>query len=673
VDALNESQRRRLYANAQYADKLFSDIEEILVAAESKSAFPKYRPDLSLHQTRLTRGHITRFRDHLTRVLAAVGVEPDSPRFSALHSIRTILCFVRICAEEMAPQYLRGYGALSPEMETHMLGVCNELEGLVNELERTLALGAGADLQARLDRLGDVEETALVRALDRITNQQEMAEFRAPLQNLLEKMESRVFEIAVFGRVSSGKSSLLNHVLQTEALPVGVNPITAVPTRLVFGQEPGLTVTFANRQVRRGPVEDLAKYASEEENPGNQLGITRLVVELDCPRLREGMVLVDTPGLGALATAGAAETLSYLPRCDLGIVLISAVNPLNDEDLNTLAALTQAGISAMALLSKADLLAPGDRRKAVEYSEKEIRNHLGLEITVHPVSTVGSEEQLLERWFAEHLAPLSNRHVELARESLRRKALLVRESVIAALRSKLGRTGANAPADAHWEAAERVLRDASAAIEETRRYCYGALGDARAAAAEVLSRSVSVVIQSWGQTSSLTDGVALVRDVAERMAAESSARIAEKLRQTAQELRAALTRASEALEARDSDGDEPLDRVVREMPRFEAALPEIGTPRPWFHSIGILARPWLSSRLGVLNDALETSFRNHERALEAWTSRVLAAMQSQFDARADAYRAQLSRLLSRKTEAPSSEDRTAMERDLADLEAIGDI
>jgi hypothetical protein len=34
--------------------------------------------------------------------------------------------------------------------------------------------------------------------------------------------------------------------------------------------------------------------------------------------------------------------LSYLPQCDLGILLISAVNPVDEEDLNTIHALSQA-------------------------------------------------------------------------------------------------------------------------------------------------------------------------------------------------------------------------------------------------------------------------------------------------------------------------------------------
>ena len=41
---------------------------------------------------------------------------------------------------------------------------------------------------------------------------------------LLDRMEGAAFEVGVFGRVSSGKSSLLNYILQTDVLPIGVTP-----------------------------------------------------------------------------------------------------------------------------------------------------------------------------------------------------------------------------------------------------------------------------------------------------------------------------------------------------------------------------------------------------------------------------------------------------------------
>ena len=41
TERLNEAQRSRLFSNARHADKLLSDIESIIGAADSKSVFPR--------------------------------------------------------------------------------------------------------------------------------------------------------------------------------------------------------------------------------------------------------------------------------------------------------------------------------------------------------------------------------------------------------------------------------------------------------------------------------------------------------------------------------------------------------------------------------------------------------------------------------------------------------
>ena len=669
---LNESHRRRLLANAQYADKLLSDLEEILNASESKSPFPKYRPDVSLHQARLVRGHISRFRDHLSRVLSAVGIEGSGARFGSLHSIRVTLTFVRIAVQEMAPEHLRGYGDLSDGAASELRGLCVELEGLIDILERNLALGSAVDLQARLDRLQrTTKEADLLRMLDRIINADELAEYRAALLNVVEKIESPHFEIAVFGRVSSGKSSLLNHVLATDVLPVGVNPITAVPTRLVFGHDAGLVVTLADRQVRRCPIDDLVEYASEERNPGNGLGVSRLVVALPSPRLQEGLVLVDTPGLGALATAGAAETLSYLPQCDLGILLMSAVNPLNEEDLSTIYTLSQAGIPVMGLLSKADLLSPADREKALAYTIKEVLGNLGLRIEVYPVSTVAHDAELLEDWFQHHMAPLFGRHRELVQQSIRRKAGALREAVMAALRSKLGTAGVTAPASTiPLEEIERRLRTAAGEIEEARIFCLRATDEVRSLNEIALQRSAQAIVESWdGQRTTPPSGTGIIRHATERLAAEAASQISGRLTTLVQHLQSALALASEALQDQSSVQDDQLENCVREMPRFEVALPEMDIAPPWFQLFRGMTRPWVTRAVKrSASSELQTGFTNYGRALEAWVRRVLIELQRRFDARADGHRALLARRVNRR--ALSAEERATMERHLAELDGL---
>ncbi|MCC7155753.1 MAG: dynamin family protein [Bryobacterales bacterium] len=669
ANGFTESHRRALLANARYADKLVSDIEGILSASESKSPFPKYRPDVSLHQARLIRSQLARFRDHLGRVMSSVGIQHGGAQFGSLHSIRVTLTFVRIAVQEMTPEQLRGYGDLPEAAASDLRGLCRELEGLIDGLERNLALGAGVDLQARLERIGQTTKGAeLLRLLDRITLEDELAEFRAPLLNLVERVESPRFEIAVFGRVSSGKSTLLNHLLETSVLPVGVNPITAVPTRLVYGGDPHLTVTLSDREVRRRPINELAGYASEEQNPGNERGVTKLVVALPSPRLQTGLVLVDTPGLGALATAGAAETRSYLPQCDLGILLLSAVNPINEEDLSTIEALSMARIPILGLLSKADLLPAADRMRALDYTRKAVFENLGLSIDIHPVSTIGDDEALLRDWFNHTLSPLFTRHQELAVESMQRKAGVLREAVTAALRLKLGNGNTGPPVAAPLEELERQLRTAAGEIEETRRYCLDASDEIQALYETARQRCVEAVLESWRKPEPgglLTSGI--INRAAGRLAAEATSQISGRLTGLAGHLGAALARAAEILPNTAVAAGEALQDCVREMPRFEAALPEMRLARPWFPASDAVTRMWLKSKFeGDVARGLQAGFASYGRAIEGWTRRVLGALQERFDARADVCRAQLARLLERKR--LSQAQCAAIEGHLAELE-----
>lgn len=665
---LNDAQQRRLLASAKYADELLSEIEAILTAAESKSAFPKYRPDLTLHQARLIRSHIARFRNHLTRVLAAVGVHHQGPAFGSLHSVRVTLTLIRVAVQEMAPEYLRGYGELREEAVAELRGLSAELQGLLDTLDRGLALGESADLQSRLDRLQrTTRETELLRALDRITTEYELAEFRAPLLNLLDKLESRQFEIALFGRVSSGKSSLLNHILHTDVLPVGVNPITAVPTRIVYSPEPWVAVTFANRETKRCPVTSLAQYASEEQNPGNRLEIVRLVVGLNSPRLEDGLVLVDTPGLGALATAGAAETMAYLPQCDLGILLVSAANPVNTEDLTTIQALAQAGIPAIVLLSKADLLSPDDRAKALNYTRQEVFANLNLKVDVEPVSSAPAYEDMLENWFAKRLSPLCARHRELAEESIRRKAGALRDAVAAALESKLGRPrGLGKPDTARLEEIEGKLREAAGHIEQTRRFCIAATDEVRLLRPVAIGRAAGEWAEQWSSARRADPGpAAVLLDVAGRLAAEAASQISGPLQALARELDSVLALCAQELTGR-PPVETSLRECVREMPRFEAALPDLAINPPWFWPFNGIVRPWLRRRLRKrAQESVDSAFNSYGRSLETWVRQVLANLQREFDARADAYRAQLARLAG---PAVSAAERERLERDLAILE-----
>jgi GTP-binding protein EngB required for normal cell division len=159
-----------------------------------------------------------------------------------------------------------------------------------------------------------------------------------------------------------------------------------VPTKLRYGLTLKAVVSYEDGRSVAVSVDELSQLVTEQGNPGNLKNIVRAIVEVPSPRLKQGILLVDTPGLGSLAKRGAAETLAYLPSCDLALLLIDAGVTLNEEDIGTLRLLYEAGIPALVLLSKADLLAEGDLHRAISYIQEHIKRDLNLDVTVHLIT-----------------------------------------------------------------------------------------------------------------------------------------------------------------------------------------------------------------------------------------------------------------------------------------------
>ena len=301
-----------------------------------------------------------------------------------------------------------------------------------------------------------------------------MVEFRGTLSMLLDRMESAAFEVGVFGRVSSGKSSLLNYILQTDVLPVGVTPVTAIPTRISHGPVAEAGIEFAEAQPQIIPLSELPEFATEQKNPGNKKHVTRIFVKLPSDRLAEGVTFVDTPGLGSLAVAGAEETIAYLPRCDLGIVLIDASAGLTQDDLVVVQALYQAGASAMILISKARSVSRFRSRKNAFVRESELADQLHVEPPVHAVSVFGADAALCDRWFESELRPFLARHHELAITSQKRKIGALREAVMGALERRLQARseGPSAERVRLPEDATEALRDGERTLERAQGECF---------------------------------------------------------------------------------------------------------------------------------------------------------------------------------------------------------
>jgi GTP-binding protein EngB required for normal cell division len=667
-ETLNANHRRHLLTSAQYVDSLLSEIEAILTSAQSKSPFPKYRLDVTPAQAKLVQDYLARIRAQMVQVLKSQGISPPEPLMGARHSIRVTLEFADIAFDECRPDAMRGYGEIPLSLVPELNGLVDEMRSVVRKLNNYLAQNADHDLQSRLARLeGAAGGIELLKTLERIVNQRGLVEFRPALSAILDKLESPLFQIAVFGRVSSGKSSLLNHILETDILPVGVTPITAVPTRLVYGAEPKLAVSYVDKRPESTSIARLAEFVSEQYNPNNAKHVTRIVVELPSSRLQEGVVLVDTPGLGSLATAGTAETLAYLPQCDLGIVLVDTGSTLTMEDLTTIQTLYDAAIPASVLLSKADLLRTEDRERSVKYASSQIKSRLGIELAIWPVSTKAEQARLLDEWFGREIQPLFKRHQELAQQSTHRKIAALRDGVEAALKVRLEIPGKGPKQSvSQLRDAQTQLRQAGGQFDVVQAFCYKATYEAGELADVALERAAAEIARAWhSKREAATDERALVVRNLVGTASEAANQLFIRLKEVARNLAQALDAAARALPADGGPQEEEFLSLVKEMPQPDLGTVEVQIRRNFLTILGkSVTKTRLRRKLEQqVGQQASEAYRSYGRMLEVWSRKTLSELHRQFDAYGDGYRSQMERMADGR--GAGAEDSEAMRQDLA--------
>lgn len=643
------------------------EMEAQLAQAVEASPLTQYINDLSSTERKVITDYFQNFRKRMLACLEETGIPLEVRRISLRWALQCGLISLHIAVDEISPERLAGYGALTPIAETRIRQIQQELHRLLERMAAYLRQGLGQDLTQRLARLETAPVTRqTLQLLDRLITRWGLVEFRPQLDGLVRRWETPLFEIAVFGRVSSGKSSLLNRLVGQAVLPVGVMPITAVPTRLVRGERPAVWIRFTEGPPRALPLEELADYASEERNPGNQKRVCSIVVQLPAPHLKEGVVFVDTPGIGFLAQAGSAATLAYLPQCDLGVVLIDASSALSSEDFHLLRLLYEAGIPAQVVLSKADLLAPADRPRLLAYVRQQLRQHLNLEVPIHLVSTVPAEEQLLWQWFEKEVASLLAQHQALGEKSLRRKLAHLCQAVAAVLQTLLAQQQKNPMQIAdHWSQVRQPLEEADAAIRQAQLRCRDWTLETPALVSVFFEEATQAVVQAPDQgTAQRAISQVFAQLLAER------ARLAYELAQTTQQvLCRTLERLQQAAPLVLTDSTALRDWRFRELPPPPEGVVLPGSrfrPR-WAALFPCLTRMLVRRRLEKqLGPSLQELLPRYDRQLHVWLKTSLEQLRELYEAQAEVFREQLCRWRTPNV-LPTPAEAQALRADLEEL------
>lgn len=133
--------------------------------------------------------------------------------------------------------------------------------------------------------------------------------------------------VPVLGMQGMGKSTLINALLGEDILPNDVDETTCVPVEVKYGEEECALVHFYDneRVVRVNSKEELGLYVDNNYNRANEKHVANIELYRKTAILRNGLVIVDLPGVGSLTKENEKTTRRYVENLCSAIFVIPTV------------------------------------------------------------------------------------------------------------------------------------------------------------------------------------------------------------------------------------------------------------------------------------------------------------------------------------------------------------
>ena len=120
------------------------------------------------------------------------------------------------------------------------------------------------------------------------------------LDEELERIKTKKYNVAVVGEFRRGKSSLINALLGLPVLPADATPTTATVNRITYGAEPSVTIHYKDgSQKNLDSLEELPNYVTKlsAEREAVAKTVREAVVEYPIVICQNHVDIIDTPGL----------------------------------------------------------------------------------------------------------------------------------------------------------------------------------------------------------------------------------------------------------------------------------------------------------------------------------------------------------------------------------------
>ena len=213
----------------------------------------------------------------------------------------------------------------------------------------------------------------------------------ARLATHLDRVRRPDVQVVAIGEFKQGKSSLVNAIVNVNICPVDDDIATAVHTIVRHGDERRAFALIKPASDPDGegqripiPLDQIRAYATELGGVDPSIVVKGVEIEVPRKLLADGLILIDTPGVGGRGGAHAAAGLGAMSVADAALFVSDASQEYTKAEMDFLAQAMELCPIVVCVMTKTDLY---PRWREIMEINKGHLARLGHSLAILPVSS----------------------------------------------------------------------------------------------------------------------------------------------------------------------------------------------------------------------------------------------------------------------------------------------
>ena len=206
------------------------------------------------------------------------------------------------------------------------------------------------------------------------------------------RYEQTYCNVLIAGEFKQGKSSMVNALVNADVCPVDDDVATARPIEIGYAEEPTAEIVYyaadpdAVPETRAIEFEDIPAYAADPPTASDAERVSAVRIRLQRQLLSNGLLLVDTPGVGGIGFAHGTVTIGALPHADAVLFVTDASQELTAAEIEFLRTVRALCPTYACAVTKIDFYPAW--RKIVEIDRGHFDRYGFKDIRIFPTSAV---------------------------------------------------------------------------------------------------------------------------------------------------------------------------------------------------------------------------------------------------------------------------------------------